>query len=159
MKITPLFYYPTITIWVDDDQTLLNVITYTFSDNFVIKPFQSPIECLEFIKSHVSPLSENKFLKEINDDETYGALQHSPTDFDITSIVKLLNDDSRKNEITTMVVDNYMSEMNGFELAKLCEFLPAKKILLTGGTNEIDAITGFNKKIIHRFVNKGDAQM
>lgn len=159
MKITPLFYYPTTTIWVDDDQTLLSALTLVFSDQFKIKPFQSPVECLTYLKTYKSPLSEINFLKGIQDDENFGALQYLPINFDITNISELINNKNKINEISSMVIDFNMPGMNGFELAKSCEQYSIEKILLTGGPNDVDAITGFNNNLIRKFVKKSDDKM
>lgn len=160
MKTIPLFYYPTTTIWIDDDQLFLKAMESYFRNKFsFIHTFDSAKLCLDFLKNYKSPLSNNNFLYEIKDDENYGMLQHSPTDFDITKLVNLSNDKNRHQEITSIAVDYNMPKMNGFELVKQCDFLTIKKLLLTGCAEESKAIVGFNNNLIHRFIQKGDDKM
>lgn len=159
MKFIPLFYYPTTIVWVDDDSFLLDTVTQIFSEHTPIKPFQSAIECLHFLNKHQSPLSKKYFLKSVTNDESYGVLTHSPTDFDITTLAKLADDPNRSLEISAMVIDFNMPEMDGFSLAKACNHLPIKKILLTGKADQNQAISGFNDNLIHRFIKKSDDDM
>lgn len=155
MKALPVFYYPTTWLWIDDDSLLLSSIPHIFTEHDHIKLFQSPKECLSFLHSYQPFLTKKSFLKSIMNDENYGVLQHTPIDFDITMLANIANDPSRHNEITTMIIDYNMPEMDGFSLAQACQSFPIKKILLTGKAKKEEAIIGFNKNLIHRFVQKG----
>ena len=63
----------------------------------------------------------------------------------------------RFNDVSVIIVDYYMDEMNGIEVCETLSKHPAKKILLTGGADKENiAIDAFNKGIIHRFINKTD---
>jgi len=60
-------------------------------------------------------------------------------------------------DVSVLIVDYYMDEISGIEVCEKLSKHPAKKILLTGGTDkEKIAIEAFNKGIIHRFINKSD---
>ncbi len=156
MKTLPLFYYPSTWLYVDDDKTLLESMALIFKEYNYTKPFHSSLACLNFLNHYESPLSKHCFLESLTDDEVYGVLQHTPIDFDITKLAKLANDPKRYNELTAMVVDYKMPEMNGFELAQSCNHLPIKKILLTGKAKPEQGIEGFNNNLIHRFVKKDE---
>lgn len=160
MKNLPLFYYPHTWLWIDDDRTLLNAMTLAFSEDHQVLPFQSANKCLEFLeKQYQPPSSQFSFLKSNIEDENYGTLQRTPVDFDVTTIAKLADNPERKDEISAMVIDYNMPEMNGFTLAEQTSHSPIQKILLTGNAQDNDAITAFNNNLIQRFVQKADAQM
>lgn len=159
VKALPLFYYPSHCLWIDDDKLLLKCMTLAFSERNNISPFPSAKACLDFIHQYQSPLSQQNFLISNTQDMNYGILQHTPIDFDVTMLANLANDPERHDEVTVMVVDYHMPEMDGFALAQATQHLPIQKILLTGKAQESDAIAGFNNKLIHRFVQKGTDDM
>lgn len=159
MKTLPLFYYPSKWLWVDDDPILLNTMTHVFGEKNQVEPFQSSQVCLNFLKNYKSPLSQESFLKSSKGDESYGILQHTPVDFDITMIAGLANNPKRHEEITVMIIDYNMPELDGFSLAKAIQSLPIQKILLTGKAQESQAIEAFNHNLIHRFIQKGELEM
>ena len=155
----PLIYYPNKWLWIDDDSLLLNTIKDTFGKENSIQIFQSSKDCLAFLKNYQPYLLKQNFLKSIINDESYGILKHTPVDFDITSLVQLANDPNRYDEITVMVIDYNMPEIDGFSLAKTAQSFPIKKILLTGKAQETEAIDGFNSNLIHCFVQKSEPKM
>lgn len=158
MNILPLFYYPTKWVWVDDDQQLLKTMITVFGEN-TIQPFQSSRLCLDYLKNYKPPLLEKRFLKSNTTDEEYGILQHTPVDFDITMIAELSKKQDRHEEISVIVIDYSMPELDGFGLAEAINFLPIQKILLTGKAEEKEAIDAFNSNLINRFIQKGQADM
>ncbi|MCE3237390.1 MAG: hypothetical protein K0R24_371 [Gammaproteobacteria bacterium] len=159
MQTLPLFYYPSTWLWIDDDKTLLDNMVSTFEDYNHIKPFYSAKECLDFLKNYQSPFSKYTFLKSLSHDETYGVLKHTPTDFDVTLLMKIANDLDRHQEITAMVIDYQMPEMDGFTFVKEMNSLPIQKILLTGAIESHEAMTGFNNNLIHRYVQKQEVDL
>lgn len=158
MKTLPLFYYPSTWLYIDDDKTLLKSMMFVFQEHNYTKLFQSPLSCVDFLNTYQSPLSKHIFLKSITDDENYGVLQHTPINFDITMIAKLANDPHRHNEVTAMIIDYNMPEMDGFELAQNCNHLPIQKLLLTGKAKPEQGIVGFNNNLIHRFIKKNEIE-
>lgn len=156
MKTIPLFYYPTTTIWVDDDRNTLNSMTLVFGNQGHILPFQSANKCLEFLGQYKPPLLGQSFLQSVTEDENYGVLKYTPINVDVTQISELANLKDKHNEVTVMVIDYHMPEMDGFSLAKSISHLPIQKILLTGKAQDNDVINGFNNNLIHRFVQKAE---
>lgn len=155
MRNLPLFYYPGTWVYVDDDKTLLNCMALAFEAQGNYQLFSSPSACLEFLGQYVSPSSQQHFLSSNRNDEQYGVLQHTVIDFDLTKIAALAHIPERHNEITAMVIDYHMPEMDGFTLSKACEKLSASKILLTGAAEEEEIISGFNQNYIQHYIQKG----
>lgn len=150
----PLFYYPTTWIYVDDDKNMLKSMEYVLSEFNSVKLFTSPIECLDFIKNHKNPLENYSFLESITTDENHGVLHHTPIDFDLSTLVNILDNTARHEEITAMIIDYNMQKIDGLSLAEQCYHFPAKKLLLTGKAKDNDAIDGFNRNLINRYLQK-----
>lgn len=155
----PLFYYPSMWIYVDDDKNLLKSMAYVLNEFNFVKLFDAPTKCLEYLSNYTPPSLNFSFLKSVTDDENHGVLHHTPIDFDVTALSKIADKQSRHEEITAMIIDYGMSEMDGLLLAKKSEHLPANKILLTGKDRENQAIKGFNGNLIQRFVRKFEEGM
>ncbi|MBY0543958.1 MAG: hypothetical protein K2Q14_00235 [Gammaproteobacteria bacterium] len=155
MKVLPLFYYPSHWLWIDDDQLLLNCMMEVFGEKNAVTAFPSAQECIKSMKTYQAPLSCKNFLMSNIQDLSYGFLKHTPIDFDVTLLADLADDPARYQEITVMVIDYDMPEMDGFALAQALQHLPIQKILLTGKAEQSDAIAGFNTNLIHRFIQKG----
>lgn len=159
MENLPLFYYPTTWLWVDDDKNLLDNIVLTFNSYNNIRPFSSAKESLDFLEKYNQPFSKFKFIKCLSDDDRYGILKHTPTDFDLTMLINISNDQTRHQEITAAVIDYKMPEIDGFNFAKKISHFSFKKILLTRAADSDDAILGFNNSLIHRYIQKFDAEL
>lgn len=159
MKFLPLFYYPSTWILVDDDQNLLSIMVDVFNKKNHVVSFQSPVACIEYLKKYTSQLTDYYFLEPNLKDENYDILQQMPLNFDIRSIVTLLDNNKRHQEITVMIIDYDMPEINGFELSKLTRDLLIPKILLTGNKHNNEAISCFNNGLINRFIEKTEDNM
>lgn len=159
MNSLPLFYYPSTWLYVDDDKLLLESMSLFFREHNFCKCFASPESYINYLSTYQSPLTKYSFLNSITGDEWFGVLKHNPIDFDITKIAELADDPNRYNEITAIVLDYKMPNIDGFSLAKNFVDMPIQKILLTGKAQNGDAIEGFNNNLIHRFVLKSEVDM
>jgi CheY-like chemotaxis protein len=130
-------------------------MSLVFEKNANYKTFSSPLTCLDFLKHYTPPSTQQYFLKSNHNDENYGILQHAPVDFDITKIAAFSEIENRRDEITAMLIDYHMPEMNGYLLSQSCGDLPVHKILLTGKTEDEKVIAGFNHNYIQRYIQKG----
>lgn len=155
----PLFYYPTTWIYIDDDKNLLKSMSYVLDEYNFFKLFNSPTTCLEYLSNYTPPSANFSFLESAIHDELYGILHHTPIDFDVTTLASLVEKKNRHDEITAMIIDYSMPEMDGLSFAKKSCHFPAKKILLTGKNRESQAIEGFNGSLIQRFVQKFEIGM
>lgn len=152
-------YYPTTTIAIDDDNDFLGVLTQNLGIADCI-PYLSPKNAIDTL------ISQNPFQR-IHDRVIKGSRSadtHSlPEDQSITYNIRGLHEEiyssDRFNDVSVIVVDYYMDELNGIEVCEALAKHPAKKILLTGGADKENlAIDAFNKGVIHRFISKADAE-
>ena len=154
MKTLPLFYYPTTVLIVDDDKTLLSALEDIFIGKNKTHSFFSALDCINFLKDYIVPSYHQKLLQSI-DNENGILLQNSPVDFDVTSLSSISNNPERHNEVSVILLDYGMPNLNGFEVAKNSKNQQIHKILLTGKALESEAIEGFNNNLIDRFIQKG----
>ncbi|MEO8400520.1 MAG: response regulator [Gammaproteobacteria bacterium] len=154
MFTLPVFYHPSTIVTVDDDVLFLKAISQLIKSKFKIKTFQEPTTCIDFLDTYVSPLSETVFLRPCKEYEHYDSLTSSLVDFDASGLYSLKQNSCRFDEISILIVDYNMPEMNGIELCQKISALPIKKILLTGQADNRDAVDAFNNKIIDCFMRK-----
>lgn len=157
MKALPLFYYPCQWLLVDDDPVLLNCMAHFLSAHGNVKSFSSARECLNYLDNYQPNFIEKTFLKSESNDENFGLLKHTHINFDVTDLLKIASNPQRHNEISAMIIDYNMPEMNGLSLAETLKYLPIRKILLTGAADDKIAISGLNNHLIHCFIRKGEA--
>lgn len=154
MNHIPLFYHPVSYLLIDDDPLILGSITTFFKER--IKLFDSPKKGLDFLENYTNELEKNSLLRGDQRNENYTCINHSPVDFNVTEIQEIKENSKRFDEIAVMIIDYQMPEMDGFSFAQACQTLPIHKILLTGKAEPKEAIDGFNKNLIDRFVQKTD---
>jgi CheY-like chemotaxis protein len=65
----------------------------------------------------------------------------------------------KQQEITILIVDYKMPELNGLDLCRALKDLAIKKILLTGEGGNSEAVDAFNEKLIHHFIRKDSATL
>lgn len=154
MTTLPLFNYPPTVVWVDDDELFLKTVERTLNDCFTLKTFNYPCRMLNYFDSYVSVLSTVNFFRGCADHEGYDTISHLPIDLNTDILKKIRENESRNNEISVIVVDYNMPNMNGLDLCRALQGLPVKKILLTGEVDSLGAVRAFNEGVIDRFVRK-----
>lgn len=155
MNKLPLVYYPATVVWVDDSQVFLEGIKISNFEPFNVRVFGRPEDCLNYFSPYTSFLQQRNFLQSCDKYEESDLIDHMPVDVDFKAINHLSNLDKRYDEVTTIIVDFDMPNINGLKLCEKLIHLPCKKILLTGVANEGEAIAAFNKRIIDCFIKKG----
>src|SRR5689334_14620868 len=113
MNALPLFYYPSRWLLVDDDPVLRSCMASIFATYANIESFSSALECIHYLDEYKPSSVENGFLESDFESENYGLLQHTPINFDLTNLLKIAHNPNRHNEITAMVMDYNMPEMDG----------------------------------------------
>lgn len=156
---TPALYYPSTIGWVDDNQLFLRTMINSLQNDFAVHPFLNTSECLDYFSTY-TPLSDTTLkLRGCVEHDYYDTSNHTLVDFDITALPNIHNNPQRLQEISVLIVDYQMPEMNGVELCQRLKHLPCKKILLTGTADTKAAIAAFNDKIIDCFIQKTSATL
>lgn len=152
----PLFYFKSKICWVDDDRLFLDAISIAFADDYQTVSFSNPVSALNFFNNTYEPeLKKINFVREFVDTDHYNTNHRFQTDIDINEISKLAERSAEINDISVLVVDYNMPNINGLELCRHLVNCPFKKILLTGETNYSEAVEAFNQGLIDKFIEKG----
>jgi len=152
-------YYPTTVVAIDDDQGFLTAIGRHLEiskHNLYTSPLLAiqninKSDPYDRIKSRL--LHPNRALHEISDtmNENYSVTINPHR------LHEEIYSPERFNDISILIVDYHMGDINGIDVCRKLADHPAKKILLTGATDkEKIAIEAFNQGIIHRFISKAD---
>lgn len=144
----PCVYYPTALLMLDDNMLFLENIRMLINDYEDIVLFDSPLTALDFVTSSNAPTSCLNVLESIDQDEI---------DFDNVISVdysKLASFYNHENQISVLVVDYSMPEINGVEFFERIKSSKSKKIMLTGDADATLALEVFNNGLIDKFLTK-----
>lgn len=153
-KVYP-YYYPTTSIFVDDDRDFLLNFSLQLDERLSYYLYDSPQKAQNYIYKQ-GVFHERKGL--FNIQELGNVLVKNPiVTLSVMDIYKEIYNKQRFSEISVVVVDFAMPGMDGVEFCRRLENTAIKKILLTGRADERTAIDAFNEGVIDRFVRKSDA--
>lgn len=148
----PFFYYPTTVLLVDDDRNYLRQLQCLLSRNaakFIIEP--NPQKALQITCENISMQASTyncfHYLEE-EEFETYRIAVN------VSDIHKMVYNDARFDQISTVIIDYNMPGMNGLEFCRQIQNTSIKKILLTGEADETVVIEAFNKGLIDAYIRK-----
>ena len=150
------FFFPTTVAFVDDSRPFLSNLSLQLDSNLAFKMFHSPFTALTALNAAapVPPLVERFFsLYRHRGDTSYA---HHVVDLSLDLIHREVYDERRFEQVSVVVVDYDMPEIDGLELCRNIKNSAVKKILLTGKANEQVAVKAFNEKVIDRFIRKQD---
>lgn len=145
-------FFPTKTIFVDDNIDFLNSITLNLNhQKQKYKFFSNVYHAIEYIeKKYEHNIWYNKYLINLEEEKADKKL----IEIDLTGIYKQAFNPHRNDVITTLVIDYDMPEINGIELCERLSHLPIQKILLTGAADEKIAVEAFNSGLINCYIGK-----
>lgn len=152
-------YFPTTIILIDDDKNYLDGLVLDLNEDLIFRTYSNPVEALKYLqqqyesKLQVAKCMTNLKEREIEELET-DQLAHGAVGIDISVIRQKIYFPNRFEEISLIITDQAMPQMEGIELCNKLEDSPIKKILLTGVATPETAIDAFNKGIIHKFIKK-----
>lgn len=149
MSPVPCLFYPTLTVFIDDDSDMLALLVKSLHlDNHFYKTFTAPQQGIDYINSnhYRQELSERLIC---HDDEENLYYQDDV-------IARELFNAERYDQISTLVIDYDMPGQNGLQVCAAISNPYIKKIMLTGAADEKLAIDAFNKGLIHQYIRKQD---
>lgn len=156
----PLFYFPSTLVGIDDQLDSLRAITSILRPiQLSLNIFQDAHTALDFLNNYQSLLSHTPFLHPLTDGDNIGLPEHCPVNFNVLNIADLANIADRNSEISVLIIDFSMPNINGLTLCRMLKNSPMKKILLTGAHNYQEALTAFNEGVIDRFIQKDSVNL
>lgn len=145
-----LCYHPTTVVFIDDNQNFLQNIRFELDyTKAVYRFFNDPIAALKALEQYnFSPFTD-RCLNRADDAPNCPKLEAQLRKIHCES-----HNPKRFEEISTLVVDYAMPQLNGVELCEKLKSLPIKKIILTAEADEKLAVQAFNAGIIDQFIRK-----
>lgn len=156
MNILPetCFYYPTKTLFVDDQQEFLDSLCLGLPEDFRLSLCTQASEALQLLADYNGQIID--CLKPLIDEdiETDSALA-----LDFSAVHTLIQDPIHYDQYAVVVVDQLMPEMTGMEFCRRLKSHPIKKIMLTGDSDHHLAVQAFNAGIIDHFIQKTEQNL
>lgn len=153
LKVFP-FYFPTTALFLDDDRDFLFNFSLQLDEQMSYHLFDSPQKAQKHI--HEQALrNERKAYFELIETGAPPSQTHVLT-LSLANIHREIYNRRRFSEVSVLVVDYMMPEVDGLTFCQRLGDAPIKKILLTGKAGEDTAIKAFNDGIIDRYIQKND---
>jgi CheY-like chemotaxis protein len=149
----PCIYTPTQVMMVDDNLSFLENIRLAFDDYQNVILFSNPMAAITMLREYQSEFNALDLLKHVNCDELD---EDSALSIDYKKLHEFIN---KTSEISVLIVDYSMPEMNGIEFLNQIKSNPAKKIMLTGEADNHIAVNAFNEGLIDKFIIKGGSEV
>lgn len=145
----PCIYMPTQVVMVDDNQSFLENVRLSIHDYQEVISYCDPISALNKLTTYKPILNSSNIFNNISYDELD---DKNIVSVDYKNLASLLN---FKHEISLLIVDYSMPEINGIDFFNKLKTLPVKKIMLTGEADNNIAVEAFNEGLIDHFIIKG----
>lgn len=159
MHTMPIFYYNSTVMLVDDDEMFTRALSNILRDKYITKSFNNPKVGLAYYQNKDSLYASCSLLKPDTGHDRYDAINYVPVGLNIADLQRLNANPARKDEISVLIVDYDMPEMNGVELCRRLAGYSVKKILLTGMATISIAIDALNKGEIDCYLTKGSEKL
>ncbi len=155
MRLPPAYQFPTTTVFIDDNMEFIEAVQSGIeSDQILVKKFDDPKRALNFLQNNTTPQNRH---------HAWTRISPSENDFDSVSIevkfskiCSMIDDKNRSKQITTVVVDYQMPEVDGLTFLAMLKDFPVRKILLTGIADAEIAIKALDRGLIDAYVRKHD---
>lgn len=148
------FHFPTTVAFVDDSPQFLANLSLQLDSQLAFRLFHSPFSALIALNAanSVPPMVERFFsLYRHRGDASYS---RHVIDVSLDMIHREVHNEHRFEQVSVVVVDYDMPEIDGLEFCRSLKNPAIKKILLTGKADEQVAVRAFNEKTIDRFIRK-----
>jgi len=159
MRFLPLFYYPTTVMVLNDDAEFLQTLGGILNNKNLLSHFNNHQHVLQFFSTYKPFISTFKFLRGCFEQENYDDPGHMPVDVDFSHVRQLCEDQRLQTEVSVLIIDFSMAEMNGLDVCRRLKALPCKKILLTSDESHELAITAFNEALIDCYIPKSSSEL
>ncbi len=140
----PLFEHPVSVAFVDDSQSFLESVAFSWSDSAPFVLYDSPQVAAEELLSQSRPTARTQ-LRDLPPPNLLA---------DLRRIHHRLYSAQRFSEVAIAFIDYSMPEQDGLALCSLLRETPIQLVLFTGQADQQVAITAFNNGLIDYFLPK-----
>ena len=153
------FYFPTTVVFVDDSRTFLSNLCLNLDPGLAYRQFESPfVALIEVNEASTAPPVIGELFSLYRHRNDTDPSRHV-IDLRLDMIHREMYNERRFEQVSTVVVDYDMPNINGLEFCRQLKSRAIKKVLLTGKADEQMAVRAFNEKTIHRFIRKQDSDV
>ncbi|MBA3980247.1 MAG: hypothetical protein C0462_06540 [Alcanivorax sp.] len=149
------YFHPTTIVMLDDNQRFLENFSLQLDESLACLFYSSPMQCLQMIKRRSPRITLDQRCFSYYTRPSPGQADRVIR-LDLTLIEQEISNPERFRDISVVVVDYDMPEMNGVQFCEQLRGTRIKKILLTGVADEKIAVRAFNEGIIDQFMLKND---
>lgn len=147
----PVCYFPTQKILLDDDSAFSDsLLLHLRGNNF--SSYNSPYKALNYLREYQPTLTKSSLIHKDLVDSDSSAQSIS---INIDKLKKLFLNPPHQ-DISVLLVDYHMPEMQGIDFLKQISHLPIKKALITGENDYKIAVDAFNEGIVDAYLRKND---
>lgn len=149
--------FPTNVLFLDDNPNFLNSLVFSLNQTGKIyKTYTDPKQLLRNLNAEFrpDPFEMNWVARDGNEE-----FNHRMLDANIQSLHQEIYRKNRFDEISVVVVDYHMPQMNGLEFCSELRKENVYKVLLTGCAEDAVGLEALNRGIIHQFVRKHDLNL
>ncbi|MFA7241998.1 MAG: response regulator [Sulfuricellaceae bacterium] len=154
-QISP-FYFPSTVMLVDDNIDFLKNLSLKLDPRLAFRLYDSPVDALVKLNgtnNQTAPV--RRFFSRYYETEDLPPAHHV-IDVNLGNIHREVYNECRFEQVSVVVVDYDMPNINGIEFCKNIKNPDIMKVLLTGKADEKIAVDAFNDGCIHCYITKQD---
>ncbi|EHL29704.1 response regulator [Legionella drancourtii] len=155
--IPACFYHPIKVIFLDDSRDFLDALDLEFGTRINMLTLTCPDTTLQEIDNYCQDITPTIFTFEnnVNVDTTSDRV----IGVDVGNILNQIYDKKRFNNVSVLVVDYEMPDVNGIDFCKKIQERKIFKIMLTAEADKDTAIKAFNSGLIDKFILKTSEEL
>lgn len=157
MTDLPPVYFPTCAVLLDDEYDFLVNFSLSLDSRMAYILYSSARQALRYINDQQQEESGRRYFSTLSGAADTG-LEHV-IHVDLARMHKVIYNPRRFNQISVVLVDFAMPEMDGLEFCRRVRKHQLKIILLTGKADEKIAVQAFNEGLIDRVIFKSEADV
>lgn len=146
------FYHPSTVLFIDDQKVFLEAIKHKMPSNMLALYCDQPQQALNLISDH--PVPTKKYFSEFDNIEFDQVSDAACFTLKIDELSKISYEKKRFSEISVVVVDRKMPDMDGLTFCRNIADKSIKKIMLTASNDRKVVTEAFNEGIIDFFLLK-----
>lgn len=148
----PSFSFPTTVLMIDDNVEFLKSVAIGLpADASTYNFYSDPRTALKQLNEKYKSNAIADGLVNLLDEQEF---EHRMLDVNVRDIYRIMYNQARFQQISTVVVDFHMPGMDGIEFCKSIKNPNIQKILLTSIVDESKAIEVLNEGVIDTFIRK-----
>ncbi|RJS95080.1 response regulator [Salinisphaera sp. Q1T1-3] len=148
------YFHPTQIVLVDDDIDFLGNLSLQLDSDLAYLLFDSTSKALDYLTAHNGrSASRERFFQRTSAGSDAGTTPR-PLEIDCHAIQQEMGSSERFSQVSVVLVDYAMPEIDGIEFCRRINDPHIKKILFTGVATESVAVDAFNKGVIDQYIRK-----